>query len=133
MNLRAGFLEVVSAGQLGPASTTGASIVNVTYNSEEAIAECLQSQVPTIGGHDEVIVVDNASQDGTVETVKRWVDASGVILSTITCIRSQYDVTGLLQKHHELHPVSKGCKKGDLIAITIPGEETPEVSAAIAV
>ncbi len=43
------------------------SIVIVTYNSEKWISACLGSLLPTIGPSDEIIVVDNASHDGTVE------------------------------------------------------------------
>ena len=58
------------AGKLGPA-TKKHSVVIVTYNSEEWISKCLDSLLPTLGKDDEVIVVDNASKDKTVNVVKK--------------------------------------------------------------
>ena len=50
------------------------SVVIVTYNSAQWIPKCLDSVLPTLGKDDEVIVVDNASQDATVETLKKLKD-----------------------------------------------------------
>jgi len=44
-------------------------IVVVTYNSEEAIGACLEAAARTPA---ELLVVDNASTDGTVAQVRRW-------------------------------------------------------------
>lgn len=57
------------AGSLGKA-TKRHSIVIVTYNSREWITKCLATVLPTLGKDDEVVVVDNASPDGTAEVVK---------------------------------------------------------------
>jgi GT2 family glycosyltransferase len=47
------------------------SILIVTYRSREAAHECLESLYSVMAGIDyEVIVVDNASEDGTVEMVR---------------------------------------------------------------
>ncbi len=46
------------------------SVVIVTYNSMSTIADCLESVRGTLGVFDEVIVVDNRSQDGTAEFLK---------------------------------------------------------------
>ena len=51
-------------GQLGPA-TKRCSVVVLTYNSMKTIETCLNSVLPTLGPDDELILVDNASQDGT--------------------------------------------------------------------
>jgi GT2 family glycosyltransferase len=60
------------------------SIVIVTYNSREQIDECLQSLVNTLPPIAyEILVVDNASSDGTADAVRqRWpavrvIDAGG--------------------------------------------------------
>ena len=47
---------------------TGAGIVIVTHNSEDEIGPCLDAALATGA---EVIVVDNASSDGTVEQIRR--------------------------------------------------------------
>jgi len=49
------------------------SVVIVTYRSARVIAECLESLAPEVrAGHLEVIVVDNASPDDTLEVVRRF-------------------------------------------------------------
>ncbi len=55
-------------GRLGPATLAGSSVIVVTYNSKSTIEACLQSVLATLGPHDELIVVDNDSTDGT----KQW-------------------------------------------------------------
>ncbi|HLO97997.1 MAG TPA: glycosyltransferase [Fimbriimonas sp.] len=57
-------------GTLGKA-TKRHSVVIVTYNSQGWITKCLDSVIPTLGNHDEVIVVDNASQDETIKCVPK--------------------------------------------------------------
>lgn len=47
------------------------SVVVLTYNSEKHIGKCLQSLLSETEGITEVIVVDNHSQDRTVEIVKK--------------------------------------------------------------
>ena len=58
------------AGNLKKASKRH-SIVIVTYNSNEWISKCLASVLPTISKDDEIIVVDNASSDETVEVIPK--------------------------------------------------------------
>lgn len=48
----------------------GATIVIVTYNSQDTIATCLRSLSRTLRPEDEAIVIDNASQDRTVRVVR---------------------------------------------------------------
>lgn len=47
----------------------GVGIVIVTYNSRAEIGACLDA---TTGRADEIVVVDNASTDGTAEEATRW-------------------------------------------------------------
>ncbi|HEX8967213.1 MAG TPA: glycosyltransferase family 2 protein [Chloroflexota bacterium] len=46
-----------------------ASVVVVTFNHRDVIRGCLEAVWPTLGQADEVIVVDNASSDGTPDEV----------------------------------------------------------------
>jgi GT2 family glycosyltransferase/tetratricopeptide (TPR) repeat protein len=50
----------------------GVTIVIVTYNSSATIAACLTSLINTLRPHDEVVIVDNASSDQTIEAVHRY-------------------------------------------------------------
>jgi GT2 family glycosyltransferase len=53
-----------------------ASVVIVTYNSASVVAGCLEALRPTLSPDDEVLVVDNASTDGTADriaTLHPWV------------------------------------------------------------
>jgi GT2 family glycosyltransferase len=65
-------VEVETAGALGSAGSEGCSVVIVTFNNESCIAECLHSVLLTLDDGDEVIVVDNASSDKTLEVVCRF-------------------------------------------------------------
>jgi GT2 family glycosyltransferase/glycosyltransferase involved in cell wall biosynthesis len=51
------------------------SIVVVSYNSESTISQCIASALTTLGPTDEIIVVDNASRDGTVDIVRAFKEA----------------------------------------------------------
>ncbi len=51
-------------GRLGK-GRKGTSVVVVTYNSVSTISECARRVLATIGATEELILVDNASQDGT--------------------------------------------------------------------
>jgi len=48
------------------------TVLIVTYNSAGTIGECLTSLQAQIGVQCEVIVIDNASTDGTTEVVRKW-------------------------------------------------------------
>jgi GT2 family glycosyltransferase len=54
------------AGQLGPASMAR-SVVVVSFNSAATLEECLRRALGSLGPDDELIVVDNASTDGSRE------------------------------------------------------------------
>ena len=47
-----------------------ASVILVSYNSKEDLAKCLPSLLASISDTDEVIIIDNASSDGTVDWLK---------------------------------------------------------------
>jgi GT2 family glycosyltransferase len=66
-------VDANTVGQLGNPTIQGVSIVVLTYNSRATIEACLTSVLRTIRSIDELIVVDNASRDGTAE----WVEAFG--------------------------------------------------------
>ncbi len=58
-------------GEIGPSNAPTASIVTVTFNSEDHIRECLASVAENSRAVSlEHIVIDNASKDGTAEIVR---------------------------------------------------------------
>ena len=46
---------------------SSASIIIVTYNSAHTISDCILSVVKTLRSQDDVMVIDNNSQDNTLE------------------------------------------------------------------
>lgn len=52
-------------------------VVVVTFNAQDVIARCLESLVSSTGADLSLIVIDNASTDGTLAEVRRWA-AEGV-------------------------------------------------------
>ena len=46
------------------------SVVVVTFDSEGAVARCLPRLVEQLDEDDELVVVDNASADGTLDAVR---------------------------------------------------------------
>jgi len=57
------------------------SVLIVTYNSERCIGACLESLREHAAGA-EIVVVDNASKDGTVEVVRRFGNAKLIATTT---------------------------------------------------
>ena len=57
-------------GKLGPGSQ-GVSVVVVTYNSVLTVSECARRVLENAGPGDELILVDNASKDGTQRILER--------------------------------------------------------------
>ncbi len=91
-------------GKLGPASKR-CSVVVLTYNSMKTIETCLNSILPTLGPEDELILVDNASQDGTDKYLEAFPSnqAIGIQKSAIQMILNA-----------ENYGFSKGCNIGML-------------------
>jgi GT2 family glycosyltransferase len=61
------------------ASEPTLSVLVVTFNERELIERCLPPLVEQLGEHDELIVADNCSEDGTVEMVERVAPAATVL------------------------------------------------------
>lgn len=72
MNGRTPAFDTRTVGALGPARSSGSSVVIVTFNNESCIAQCLHSVLMSLNDGDEVVVVDNGSADGTVEVVRHF-------------------------------------------------------------
>jgi O-antigen biosynthesis protein len=64
-------VDARTARRLGPASTEGTSIVVLTFNSRSTIRDCLAGVLETMDERDELILVDNASTDGTQTELRR--------------------------------------------------------------
>lgn len=47
-------------------------VIVVTFNAEDVILDCLESLMAAEGADLRVVVVDNASEDGTVEKIRAW-------------------------------------------------------------
>ncbi len=60
------------------------SVTIVTYNSGRFIKRCLESVLEQKYPNLEVIVVDNASTDGTVDILEQFEDSAGSITTTRT-------------------------------------------------
>lgn len=56
------------------------SILVPAYNEEQPISSCLNSLTSLTYGDKEIIVIDDASTDSTVQSVERFLD-KGVILA----------------------------------------------------
>jgi GT2 family glycosyltransferase len=57
------------------------SVIVVSYNSADLLPRCLDSVLAQTAGDDEVVVVDNASADGSADLVRRDFPSVTVILS----------------------------------------------------
>lgn len=66
---------------MSPESTVALSVVTVTYDSAAAVVVSLPPLVAQLRPCDQLIVVDNASRDGTVEVVRRVAPSALVIES----------------------------------------------------
>jgi N-acetylglucosaminyl-diphospho-decaprenol L-rhamnosyltransferase len=58
------------------------SVIVVTFNSEGAVSASLPALIEQLGADDELIVVDNASADGTADAVARLAPAATVVRNT---------------------------------------------------
>src|SRR6056297_1863534 len=48
------------------------AVIIVTYNSSDVIRNCLESLILSEGEVVRVVVVDNASTDATIQTIRDW-------------------------------------------------------------
>jgi len=84
------------------------SILTPTYNHEKFIGSCIQSVLRQGFRNWELIIIDDGSNDGTVEVVQGYSD------HRIRCIRNPHrGVEGLAHTYNE----ALGKSKGELIAI----------------
>ena len=79
-------------GQLGPASKR-CSVVILSYNSMKTIERCLNSVLPTLGSEDELILVNNASQDGTQDYLTNFASQANAV--TAQCENSDAACTSV--------------------------------------
>jgi GT2 family glycosyltransferase len=64
---------------MSPEGATRLSIVVVTYNSRAALAATLPALMPQLAAGDELVVVDNASADGTLDLVRELAPSAVVV------------------------------------------------------
>ncbi|WP_297446466.1 glycosyltransferase [Desulfurobacterium sp.] len=60
------------------------SVIIVTYNSEKYIYNCLKSLLNTLNAEDEIVVVDNNSEDKTVEIVNSIAKESPISIKLVS-------------------------------------------------
>ncbi len=58
---------VSDGGEVGPAIRC--SLIVLNYDERELLLDCVRSMLAAIGPHDEIIVVDNGSSDGSADAV----------------------------------------------------------------
>jgi GT2 family glycosyltransferase len=63
-----------------------ASLIVLNYQGREVIGECLRSLTEASGAHDEIIVVDNASTDGSLNEIREYDNVRLVSLPSNTYI-----------------------------------------------
>ena len=56
-------------------------VIVVAFNSADVIVQCVESLLSQEGGSPRVVVIDNASSDETVETLRGWAASKGVALA----------------------------------------------------
>ena len=52
---------------------SGASVIIVTFNSASSITDCLTSVMGTLRPDDEILIIDNNSQDETLQIIEQIV------------------------------------------------------------
>jgi N-acetylglucosaminyl-diphospho-decaprenol L-rhamnosyltransferase len=65
------FPEAGLYARLMPASSTSLVTVIVSYNTADLLTRCLESLLPQMDADDTLVVVDNASRDGSADMVER--------------------------------------------------------------
>lgn len=56
-------------------------VIVVAFNSADVIVGCVESLLAQEGGAPRVVVIENASSDGTVAALRGWAEAKGVALA----------------------------------------------------
>ena len=122
------------AGPARPGAVVALSVVIVNWNTRELLRRCLQSiQHAVIGSKFEVVVVDNASSDGSARMVREWFPWARVLENPVNvgfarANNQAYSLTGgrhvlLLNPDTEVQP-------GALQELVRFMEAHPEVGAA---
>jgi GT2 family glycosyltransferase len=93
---------------MATAERAGVSVIVVTWNSSEQIAECLGSVVSSLADGDELVVVDNGSSD-----------------ATSTIVSQQFPQARLIETRHNLGfaaaaNVGLGATQADLVMLVNP-------------
>lgn len=81
-------------------------VIIVTYQAEEIVIGCLESLLASKGADLRIVVVDNASRDATVETIRDWALGPHFWSST---------GQSLLAKSHGALPVISGTERLDAL------------------
>ena len=70
--------SVPASGPLAPALAPGRAlgVVIVSFRSQDVILDCLESLLATAGQPLRILIVDNASGDGTPARIRAWADGS---------------------------------------------------------
>ncbi|SPH24089.1 hypothetical protein DEA8626_03138 [Defluviimonas aquaemixtae] len=58
-------------------------VIVVAFNSADVIIECVESLLAQAGGAPRVVVIDNASTDGTAAALRGWAADKGVVLEEL--------------------------------------------------
>ena len=100
-------------------------VVVVTYNAADVITDCLQTLFASVGVILSVVVVDNASPDGTETVVRRWQGGEGPppqpmpFATAPTHLPARVDTLPALAAHHHLSLIQTGANLGFAAAVNI--------------
>ena len=95
-------------------------VVVVTFNATDVILDCLESLLASYGVALEIVVVDNASTDGTLATIKAWaagsaayVPAGDLPFALSPCLKPvSLDRSGTAASPHRVHLIATGINAG---------------------
>lgn len=82
-------------------------VIVVAFNSADVIVQCVESLLSQEGGSPRVVVIDNASSDETVETLRGWAASKGVALAEFAA-----DARPVADEAGEVALVSAGVNRG---------------------
>lgn len=100
-------------------------VVVVTYNAADVITDCLETLFASVGVILSVVVVDNASADGTETVVRRWQRGEGVppqpmpFATAPTRRPTTLDALPALATDHHLSLIQTGANLGFAAAVNI--------------